>query len=577
MEIPFLVRKLNKRLLIAFFILAMGMLYFSGKYLYEAYETYHNLHSAQQAVDYFAYDARLIQAVQKERGLTLACALYPQFCGEAALQRHKTEQERKAYYRVLQRKDIVRFEDVDRLLNALDLLDQLRIKSEQRVKDPLKVFEQYSQVSRTLIRSINPILEGLGDRTYLGNLLLFKTLLDLIELEGRERALLMSLHGPQGKNPKIEQQLRINDERLFSTWKNVHLTLSKEMAVRFRRIVPFAVQRHYEEVRRKMLKAQSSNLTLKRIWWKTATDYINRLYRFENQVLKSVNEEQASYLQRMRETLFEGMLFLGVLLLLLAVYMHKIKNTFAKVMQWIGRIAFERRLASIYGDFSENSLQIHSRSALFYSLAQAFSRLDIFDFLYLEEEPGGQIVVSENIPVKHLENKPPALRQAAKEALTDTQYRISSFRMPDSGEEGEEVSFGVFPILEHKAPAYLLYLVLRKGEHFDETFIATILRMIEVTEFVLERMDKEQSVKKMKNQLRIYRTAFDAQEAILITDRHGEIVEVNAELADDLQPLAADPFGAGWMIRISISNPDEASELIDLEQYEELLAKEKEH
>ena len=57
----------------------------------------------------------------------------------------------------------------------------------------------------------------------------------------------------------------------------------------------------------------------------------------------------------------------------------------------------------------------------------------------------------------------------------------------------------------------------------------------------------------------------------------GEIVEVNAELADDLQPLAADPFGAGWMIRISISNPDEASELIDLEQYEELLAKEKEH
>ena len=57
----------------------------------------------------------------------------------------------------------------------------------------------------------------------------------------------------------------------------------------------------------------------------------------------------------------------------------------------------------------------------------------------------------------------------------------------------------------------------------------------------------------------------------------GEVVEVNAELADDLQPLAADPFGAGWMIRISISNPDEASELIDLEQYEALLAKEEEH
>ena len=57
----------------------------------------------------------------------------------------------------------------------------------------------------------------------------------------------------------------------------------------------------------------------------------------------------------------------------------------------------------------------------------------------------------------------------------------------------------------------------------------------------------------------------------------GEIIEVNTKLADDLQPLANDPFGSGWMIRISISNPGEAAELIDLEQYEELLAKEEDH
>ena len=57
----------------------------------------------------------------------------------------------------------------------------------------------------------------------------------------------------------------------------------------------------------------------------------------------------------------------------------------------------------------------------------------------------------------------------------------------------------------------------------------------------------------------------------------GEIVEVNSGLADDLQPLADDPFGAGWMIKIRISTPGEESELIDLQQYEELLSQEDEH
>jgi len=527
MEIPVLVRKLNKRVLGAFFILALGMLYFSGKYLYENYDAYRDLRSAQQAVDYFTYDARLAQAVQKERGLMLACALYPQFCGEAAQQQHRTDEARAAYFRVLRWKNIVKLEDVDRILKSLDLLERLRLQSGKHSGDPLKIFGQYSQVSRTLIHSIDPILEDLGNRSYLGNLLLFKTLLDLIELEGRERALLMSLHGPQGRNPEVERQLQNNENRLNAVWNSVRLTLSKPMKVDFRRIVPFAVQRHYEEIRRKMLKAESSDLRLKRMWWKTATNYINRLYRFEDRVLEGVNEARAAYERRIRETLFEGLLFLGVLFLFLAVYLQKIRQTFEEVMQRIRRIVFERRLAAVYGDFSENSLQIHNRSALLYSLAQAFSRLEIFNLLYLEEAQSGQIIVSENIPVKHLEKRPPELRQAAKETLESGKYQISSFHSLDSDDEREEISFGVFPIRDHDTPEYLLYFVLREGERFDEVLTSMILRMIEVTESVLKRIWEEKAVVEMKEQLRLYRTAFDAQEAIVITDRHGEIVQVN--------------------------------------------------
>ena len=56
-----------------------------------------------------------------------------------------------------------------------------------------------------------------------------------------------------------------------------------------------------------------------------------------------------------------------------------------------------------------------------------------------------------------------------------------------------------------------------------------------------------------------------------------EIVEVNSGLGDYRQPLADEPCGACWMIKIRNSTPGEESELIDLQQYEELLAQEYEH
>lgn len=526
MEIPRLVRKFKKRLFIAFLIIAVGMLYFAGEYLFENYRTYRDLRSAEQTVDYLALDARLIQSVQKERGLTLACALYPPFCGEALRQRQETDRAREAYYRVLQRKNIAKIEDVDRLLANLDRLEILRKESEKHKKDPLDIFEKYSQISRTLIRSIDPILEE-KNRAYLSKLLLFKSLLDLIELEGRERALVMSLHSNKNENSRIQRQLQINENRLQATWDTVHLALPKRMKVLFRRIVPFALQQRYEAMHRQMLSATNSDWLLKRRWWKLATAFIDRLYRFEDQVLDSINEERTAYEQRIKETLFEGILFLGVLILFLLVLLRKVGILFDGIMGQIRKISFERRLATVYGDFSETSLQVHTRSALFHSLAQSLSRLEIFKFLYLEEESGGKIVVSENVPVKRLQERPPQLHQVAEEVLQSKKHRIISVDIADSDLYEDVDKLGVFPIIEKEKVHYLLYLFLRRGEGSGEALTSTILKMIEATEFALERIREEEAIKKMKKQLRLYGTAFDAQEAILITNQYGEILKVN--------------------------------------------------
>jgi len=51
----------------------------------------------------------------------------------------------------------------------------------------------------------------------------------------------------------------------------------------------------------------------------------------------------------------------------------------------------------------------------------------------------------------------------------------------------------------------------------------------------------------------------------------GEVVEVNAELAQKPETVNADPYGKGWMIVVKPSTKAEWDQLLTAEQYEEFL------
>ena len=48
----------------------------------------------------------------------------------------------------------------------------------------------------------------------------------------------------------------------------------------------------------------------------------------------------------------------------------------------------------------------------------------------------------------------------------------------------------------------------------------------------------------------------------------GEILEVNTALADTPEAINEDPDGAGWMVRVKLSDPGQADELMDSETYQ---------
>lgn len=47
----------------------------------------------------------------------------------------------------------------------------------------------------------------------------------------------------------------------------------------------------------------------------------------------------------------------------------------------------------------------------------------------------------------------------------------------------------------------------------------------------------------------------------------GEVIEVNANVADDPASIGADPYGAGWMIKVKVGKDSGADKLMDSKAY----------
>jgi glycine cleavage system H protein len=57
----------------------------------------------------------------------------------------------------------------------------------------------------------------------------------------------------------------------------------------------------------------------------------------------------------------------------------------------------------------------------------------------------------------------------------------------------------------------------------------------------------------------------------VIAPMSGEVVEVNEALANSPELVNEDPYGEGWLVKVRLSDPSEADELMDHETYESSL------
>ena len=53
----------------------------------------------------------------------------------------------------------------------------------------------------------------------------------------------------------------------------------------------------------------------------------------------------------------------------------------------------------------------------------------------------------------------------------------------------------------------------------------------------------------------------------VIAPLSGEVLEVNQKVVDEPETVNEDPYGAGWLVRIRLSDAGEADALLDVEAY----------
>jgi glycine cleavage system H protein len=56
----------------------------------------------------------------------------------------------------------------------------------------------------------------------------------------------------------------------------------------------------------------------------------------------------------------------------------------------------------------------------------------------------------------------------------------------------------------------------------------------------------------------------------------GTVLEVNEDLAESPEVVNEDPYGDGWLIKVRISDPADLDDLMDNDEYAQMIAREKE-
>ena len=534
------VKNIRLKLMFVFLLPALGLLYFSAGDVYEKFTLYQRSQYLDRVVQYARDAAALTREIQKERGISLAflSGKKPDYFHKKLIQqRQRTDEAYRRLSDFLWRQENWQGEKrVKNFLSFYSRLKNIRQSVDHRGAPVMDIFEYYSELADRLIRTTETLEGRFISESFSRTIKSFEEILTLTEISGRERALIAALLESPRRDAQLEQHLvslekeyedlyrRFIDHATIHTIQIFHRHLSEEQL------------RSYESLRRQIVFAHRYDLLDSRQWWKRATDFINSLYRIDFALLQHLDElKEAQKSEAIRTLTFSIILWAVFLLMLyaLALYIVRIIEGFE---QTIRKSSEEARLYKAFAEFSEYLVFHRNEELLLNSLTTLLYQTGHFRYLWLGRcgPEGIEPLYSENISVAAVAEeltRNDKENQRIKMALEQLRQERNHIHLEPHTHGGLFFQgvreLGFFPILRDRECTYVLATALGEEQHYDRDLVDLLQKMCNSLGSTLEHMEVEAQEQRLKEELRIAATAFNAHEAITITDATGTILQVN--------------------------------------------------
>jgi diguanylate cyclase (GGDEF)-like protein/PAS domain S-box-containing protein len=534
------IKNIRLRLLIAFLLPVFGLLYFSAGQVYDKFTIYQKSHYLEQVVHYVEYAAKLTRELQKERGLSLGflAGKNPDFFGKALkAQRQMTDRAFMTLNRFLWQHDTWQGEkEVKNFLRRYAQLPKLRKRIDDKAIPSMEAFSMYGTIIRDLLLTTETLGTHFINESFSRTIKNFEELLYLSEVCGKERALIASLLEAGQKKASLQNRLISLEKECTDLKQRFFKHATVHTLQIFNRYVDPELEQRFESVRRQIIFGGNYSLIDSSGWWKLSTRYINALYRVDFALLEHLGElkdiQKNNAIRTLWISVILWILFVAFLYGLL-LYILRIIHRFGRAIQ---KSEEETRLHKAFAEFSEYLVFYRDERVLLNALPTLLSHTERFRYLWLGRCEGEKVhpLFAENISLAVIEEE---LRRRRKETdrLHHAILQIAEEKHPlhfvPNGEEhlldngvGE---LGFFPVLRQKSCQYLLVVALPEGRLFDTFLLDLLQKMCNSLGTALEMIEVERQEKRLEEELRIAATAFNAHEAITITDANGKILQVN--------------------------------------------------
>ena len=130
------------------------------------------------------------------------------------------------------------------------------------------------------------------------------------------------------------------------------------------------------------------------------------------------------------------------------------------------------------------------------------------------------------------------------------------------------------------SPEKLLYAKTHEWVHLENDAQGQRLATVGVSSFAVEALTDLvfMQLPQVGRQLKAGESFGEIESVKAVSDLYspvdGEVVAINQDLPNKLETLNADPYGAGWLVKIKLSSEDALRDLLDYQAYQKQCAEE---